>query len=101
VNTDFHKTHHSLDLGEATTFPLIVYSMPGHGTSTQMSFFSKIGTLTTLEAHNFVCRPPIEVTFEVKLLRAFQWYVARHLYIRKFGRFQTFSDWELNWQFDS
>jgi hypothetical protein len=26
------------DLGEATTFPLIVYSMPGHETSTQMSF---------------------------------------------------------------
>jgi hypothetical protein len=33
-----HKTHHGSDLGEATTFPLIVYSMLGHGTSTQMSF---------------------------------------------------------------
>jgi hypothetical protein len=23
-----HKTHHDMDLGEATTFPLIVYSAP-------------------------------------------------------------------------
>jgi hypothetical protein len=27
----------------------------------------EIGTSTTLEAHNFVCRPSIEVTFEAKL----------------------------------
>jgi len=33
-----HKTHHSLDLGETTTFPLIVYFVPNHGTNTQMSF---------------------------------------------------------------
>jgi hypothetical protein len=26
-----HKTHHGSDLGEATTFPLIVYFMPLHG----------------------------------------------------------------------
>ncbi len=39
--TQSHKTHHSLDLGEATTFPLIVYSMHGHGTNTQMSFLSR------------------------------------------------------------
>jgi hypothetical protein len=25
-----HKTHHGLDLGEATTFPLIVYFVPLH-----------------------------------------------------------------------
>jgi len=36
--TQTHKTHHDLDLGEATTFPHIVYSMHGHGTNTQMSF---------------------------------------------------------------
>jgi hypothetical protein len=36
--TQTHKTHHSLDLGEATTFPLIVYFVPCHGTSTQMAF---------------------------------------------------------------
>ncbi len=27
----------------------------------------KIGTRTTLEAHNIVCKPPIEVTFKSKL----------------------------------
>jgi hypothetical protein len=32
-----HKTHHSLDLGEATIFFLIVYFAPGHKTSTQMT----------------------------------------------------------------
>jgi hypothetical protein len=37
--TRTHKTHHSLDLGEATTFHLIVYSVPGHETDTQMSFY--------------------------------------------------------------
>jgi hypothetical protein len=36
-----HKIHHSLDLGEVTTFPLIVYSMPDHGTNTKMSFCSQ------------------------------------------------------------
>jgi len=35
-----HKAHHDPDLGEATTFPFIVYSMPGHGASIQMSFCS-------------------------------------------------------------
>jgi len=28
-----HKIHHGLDLVEATTFPLIVYSVVGHGTN--------------------------------------------------------------------
>ncbi len=36
--TRTHKIHHSLDLGETTTFPLIMLSMPGHGPYTQMSF---------------------------------------------------------------
>jgi hypothetical protein len=71
--TRIHKTHHGPDLGEATTFPLIVYFVPNHETSTQMSFcpktpkgspeISKIGILTTLEAHNFACKPPIEVSY--------------------------------------
>jgi len=52
--------------------PLIVYSVHGHGTSTQMSFFQandipKVGTPVTLGAHNFVCRPLIEMRFEEKL----------------------------------
>jgi hypothetical protein len=75
--TRTHKTHHNLNLGEATTFPLILFSMPSHGASTQMSFapklpswspkIPKIGTSTTLGAHNFFCKPLIEMTFEVKL----------------------------------
>jgi hypothetical protein len=34
-----HKTHHNLALGEATTFPLIVYSVPFHEAHIQMAFF--------------------------------------------------------------
>jgi hypothetical protein len=33
-----HNTHHNLDMGETTTFPLILFSVLGHGTCTQMSF---------------------------------------------------------------
>jgi hypothetical protein len=39
--TQLHKTYHGPNLGEATTFPLIVFSVPGHGTYTQMSFCPK------------------------------------------------------------
>jgi len=38
-----HKTHHGPDLGEATTFPLIGYSVPLHETHIQMAFC--LGTL--------------------------------------------------------
>jgi hypothetical protein len=40
-----HKTHHDLNLEEATTFSLIVFSMPGHKAYTQMSFCSEIPKL--------------------------------------------------------
>jgi len=33
-----HKTHHGLDLGEATTFPLIIYFVPLHEAHIQMAF---------------------------------------------------------------
>jgi hypothetical protein len=36
--TRTHKTHHGPDLKEATTFPLILYFVLGHGTITQMAF---------------------------------------------------------------
>jgi hypothetical protein len=36
-----HKIHHNLDLGEATTFPLIVFFMISHEGYIQMSFFPK------------------------------------------------------------
>jgi hypothetical protein len=38
LQTHIHKTHQDLNLGEATAFPIIVYSIPGHGANTQMSF---------------------------------------------------------------
>jgi hypothetical protein len=38
AQTQTHKTHHGPDLGEATTFPFIVYFVLGHMTCTQMSF---------------------------------------------------------------
>jgi len=33
-----HRIHHGLDLGEATTFPLIVYYVPLHKAHIQMTF---------------------------------------------------------------
>jgi len=64
----------------------------------------EIGTLATLEAHNFACKPPIEMKFEAKLYslsRNFQWYVTRHLHARESRQFPTFNGWESNCQFDS
>ncbi len=54
--TWIYKTHHGPNLGEATTFPLLVFFVPGHGANDQMSFcpktpklgitkFSKLGLL--------------------------------------------------------
>jgi len=75
--TQIHKTHHGPDLGEATTFPLIVYSMLLHKAHIQMVFCPetpkwesqncKVGTLATLGLNNFVCRPPIEMRSKTKL----------------------------------
>jgi hypothetical protein len=72
--THIHKTHHGLDVGEATIFPLTIYFVHGHEANTQMSFcrsgsleIPKIGSPKTLEAHNFVCKPLIDVKFEAKL----------------------------------
>jgi hypothetical protein len=36
--TQTHKIHHNLDLGETTTFPLIVYFVPFHEAHIQMVF---------------------------------------------------------------
>jgi len=47
--TRTHKTHHGLDLGEATTFPLMVFSMLGHGACIQMSFCLGIRKLRVLK----------------------------------------------------
>jgi ribosome assembly protein YihI (activator of Der GTPase) len=34
--TQIHKTHHDPNLGEATTFPLVVSFVPGHKANTQI-----------------------------------------------------------------
>jgi hypothetical protein len=69
--TQIHKTHHDPDLKEATTFPLLYSLCLAIGPTPKCHFvlgfpsggpeISKIGIPTTLEAHNFVCRPLIEV----------------------------------------
>jgi hypothetical protein len=43
--TQIHKTHHGLDLGETTTFFYIAFSMCGHRANTQMSFCLMIPNL--------------------------------------------------------
>jgi hypothetical protein len=65
--TQTHKTHHDLDLGETHTFPLIVFCVPNHKACTQMSFCFEIGIIATLEAYNFLCKPPIGVKSVLKL----------------------------------
>jgi hypothetical protein len=112
--TQIHKTHHGPNLGETTTFPLLVFFVPSHKVYTNVILSRdsevgspevfKIGTLATLEAHNVLWKHSIEVRSEAKLypsLRAFQRYVACHLNASKSGQFLTFSCQESNWQFDS
>jgi hypothetical protein len=71
--TQTHKTHHGLDLWEATTFPLIVYFAPLHKAHIQMVFcpgtpeIAKVGSLATSRPHNFVWKPPIGMKFKAKL----------------------------------
>jgi hypothetical protein len=59
-----YKTHHGPDLGETTTFPLIVYFVPLHEAHIQMTFcpetpkwgpkISKVGIPTTFGPITFV-----------------------------------------------
>jgi hypothetical protein len=44
-----HKTHHGLNLGEAITFPLIVFFVPDHEANTQMSFCFETPKLKVLK----------------------------------------------------
>jgi hypothetical protein len=72
-----HKTHRSPNLGEAITFPIIIFSVIRHKATTQMAFFLKlwvespaifkIETPTFLDTHNFLCRPTIKVKSHTKL----------------------------------
>jgi hypothetical protein len=71
--TRIHKTHHSLELWEATTFPLIIYFVPFHKAHIQMAFclkspkIPKVGTFATLGPYNFAWKPSIEMKSETKL----------------------------------
>jgi hypothetical protein len=76
--TQTHKTHHGPDLGEATTFPLIVYFVPLHEAHIQMAFcpgtpkfgspeIPKVETSAILSPHNFAYKPPIEMRSKEKL----------------------------------
>ncbi len=54
----------------------------------------KVGTPANFGAHNFVCKPLIEMRSKAKsypFSNVFQRYVARHLYARKSERILTFS----------
>jgi hypothetical protein len=102
-HTRIHKTHHGLNLGEVTTFPLIVFSTAHHENYTQMTFFSgfltipEIGTPVTLGIYKFLCKPLIEVKTKAKLYlssRAFQCHVAHLLHPCNLGQFLIFSGWE-------
>jgi hypothetical protein len=63
--TQIHKTHHGPDLGETTTFPLYSIFWLVTGLASKWHFvpglpsaspkIPKVGTPTTLGAHNFVC----------------------------------------------
>jgi hypothetical protein len=46
-----HKIHHGLDLGEATTLPLIVYYVPLHEAHIQTTFCFK--NCQSWVSHNF------------------------------------------------
>jgi hypothetical protein len=65
-----HKTHHGPNLGEATTFPLILFSVISHKGCTQMSFclgipklgvpkFSKLGLLELWRPINSCADPQL------------------------------------------
>jgi len=66
-----------LELGEATTFPFIVFLCMAMGPAPKCHFvpglpswnpkIPEIGTFATLEAHNFLYRPLIEMRFKKKL----------------------------------
>ncbi len=113
-HTRTHKIHHGPNLGEATTFPLILFYVISHVGYIQMSFFRdsqvesleilKIGTPATLKAHNFLCKHSIEVRSKTKLylsFKSFKRYVACHLHAHISSRFLIFSGWKSNWHFDS
>jgi hypothetical protein len=75
--TRTHKTHHGPDLGDFTTFPLILYSMLLHEAHIQMTFCPKIlkwesrncqsGDSHNIGPHTFTCKLQIEMRSKAKL----------------------------------
>ncbi len=51
--TRIQKTHHDPKLGEATTFPLIIFFVPSHRANTQMSFCSGTPKLESRNSQNW------------------------------------------------
>jgi hypothetical protein len=72
-----HKIHHGPDLGEATTFPLIIYFVPLHKGHIQMAFCprtpkwesrnSQTWDSCNFVTHNFLYRPSIDMRSKEKL----------------------------------
>jgi hypothetical protein len=75
--TRTHKTPHDPYIKEATTFPLYYFLCLATGLAPKYHFvmglpsgspkIPKNGTLATLEVHNFVCKPLIEMRSKAKL----------------------------------
>jgi hypothetical protein len=53
MQTRTHKIQHGPDLGETTTFLIIVFSVSGHGANTQMSFCFETFKLKVLNSRNW------------------------------------------------
>jgi hypothetical protein len=76
-HTQTHKIHHSPNLGEATTFLFIIFLIGHKGphpnvilsrdSQVESLKVFKIGIPSTLERHNFLCRPSTEMRSEEKL----------------------------------
>jgi hypothetical protein len=109
-HTRTHKIHHGLNLGETTTFPLIVFFVINHGGYIQMLFcsktfklgilkFSKLGVLALWRAIISCANLQLRwgLSKVIPSLRAFQLYVAHHLNVNKPGRFLTFNVQKSNW----
>jgi hypothetical protein len=75
--TRTHKIQHGSDLGEATTFLFIIFSMPFHGGHIQMTFcprtpkweFQNSHNWDSRDfgAHNFAWKISIVIRFKAKL----------------------------------
>ncbi len=113
MGTWTHKTHHSPDSGEATTFPHILFSATRHGGYIQMAQI--LGTpkmesqivpaglpeLWTAITPDYRVRSQRGLNQSCSPCRAFQRHVARSNRMSGRGRFPTFSGRESNCQFDS